>query len=189
MKGSRTMYLDGIGPVLLEKSSRARRITMTVRPQLGIRVAVPQRVSYEEAADFVRYKRDWLKKTLETIAKNRERQRPLGEKFAAMDKKTVKTALCERLRELAREHGFIYHGVTIRNQKTRWGSCSYRNTISLNAKLAILPPDLRDYVILHELAHTRVHNHSAAFWRELEKHVPGAKRQAARLKEYDLKLL
>ncbi len=188
MSGSRTLHLEDIGPVLLEKSDRAKRITMTVRPSVGIRVAVPQRVSYEEAADFVRYKRPWLEKILVIIAKNREQQRHLAEKFAALDMQEIKSALRERLRELARQHGFIYHGVTIRNQKTRWGSCSHRKTISLNAKLAVLPPDLRDYVILHELAHTRVHNHSPAFWHELERHVSGAKRQAARLQEYDLRL-
>jgi predicted metal-dependent hydrolase len=76
MNGSRTLHLEDIGPVLLQKSTRAKRITMTVRPSLGIRVAVPQRVSYEEAADFVRYKRPWLRKILVTIAKNREQQRP-----------------------------------------------------------------------------------------------------------------
>ncbi len=188
MNGSRTLHLEDIGPVLLQKSTRAKRITMTVRPSLGIRVAVPQRVSYEEAADFVRYKRPWLRKILVTIAKNREQQRPLAEQFSNLDKNEVKATLRERLRQLAREHGFIYHGVTIRNQKTRWGSCSYRKTISLNARLAVLPPDLRDYVILHELAHTRVHNHSPAFWHELERHVPGARAYAARLQEYDLRL-
>lgn len=68
------------------------------------------------------------------------------------------------LQRVARQHGFSYERVSIRHQKTRWGSCSGRGTISLNIKLLCLPPELVEHVLVHELCHTVHPNHSAAFW-------------------------
>ena len=72
-----------------------------------------------------------------------------------------------RLSGLARVHGFAVSAVSIRNQRTRWGSCSASGRVSLNWRLIQLPPDVCDYVLLHELTHLRHPNHSARFWREL----------------------
>jgi predicted metal-dependent hydrolase len=79
--------------------------------------------------------------------------------------------LKERLELLARRFGFSYNRIYLRRQRTRWGSCSGSNNISLNLRLALLPPRLRDYVMLHELVHTRVPNHGQDFWRELNRFV------------------
>ncbi len=73
-----------------------------------------------------------------------------------------------RVMELANQHGFTVDRVTVRNQRTRWGSCSRRGTISLNWRLIQIPDHVRDYVLLHELAHTRHMNHSRRFWQEVE---------------------
>ena len=80
--------------------------------------------------------------------------------------------LCARLDELAGAHGFAVAGVSIRNQRTRWGSCSPSGRISLNWRLIQLPPIVCDYVLLHELTHLRHLNHSARFWRELARLCP-----------------
>jgi hypothetical protein len=78
-----------------------------------------------------------------------------------------------RLSELARLHGFVVSAVSIRNQRTRWGSCSRSGRVSLNWRLIQLPPAVCDYVLLHELTHLRHPNHSARFWRELARLCPG----------------
>lgn len=78
-----------------------------------------------------------------------------------------------RTRELAATHGLVIQRVSVRNQRTRWGSCSRRGTISLNWRLIQMPPAVRDYVILHELMHRREMNHSPRFWREVERVCPG----------------
>jgi hypothetical protein len=78
-----------------------------------------------------------------------------------------------RLHELARAHGFTVKAVSVRNQRTRWGSCSPSGRISLNWRLVQLPPDVCDYVLLHELTHLRHLNHSTRFWRELARLCPG----------------
>jgi hypothetical protein len=83
--------------------------------------------------------------------------------------------LPQRLELLAHQHGFTYKNVHIRNLKSRWGSCSHDNSIGLSIFLMQLPWRLIDYVLLHELVHTRVHNHSAKFWQELQKYSPSAK--------------
>jgi len=72
-----------------------------------------------------------------------------------------------RCQDLAAKHGLTISRVTIRNQRTRWGSCSTRGVISLNWRLVQMPPDVADYVILHELMHLKQPNHSRRFWREV----------------------
>jgi len=101
-------------------------------------------------------------------------------------RKQAKKILPARLEELARKHGFKYGKVAIRNAKTRWGSCSYRNNINLNLHLARLEPELVDYVIMHELCHTIEKNHSARFWALLHKHLPNATELRKRLKTVKL---
>jgi predicted metal-dependent hydrolase len=77
-----------------------------------------------------------------------------------------------RVRELADLHQLPARCVTVRNQKSRWGSCSRRGTISLNWRLIQSPPFVQDYIILHELCHLREMNHSCRFWREVEQVCP-----------------
>lgn len=77
-----------------------------------------------------------------------------------------------RVREFAAQHQFTVQRITVRNQKSRWGSCSRRGTISLNWRLIQTPDFVRDYIILHELAHLRHMNHSARFWTEVERLCP-----------------
>jgi predicted metal-dependent hydrolase len=77
-----------------------------------------------------------------------------------------------RVMELAAQHQVAVSHVSVRNQKSRWGSCSRRGAISLNWRLIQTPPHVRDYIILHELMHRREMNHSARFWREVEKVCP-----------------
>jgi predicted metal-dependent hydrolase len=76
------------------------------------------------------------------------------------------------LRSVAQELGFPLKGATVRFQRTLWASCSHRDTVSLNARLLLIPPGLVRYVFIHELAHTRHRNHSREFWQVVAAHVP-----------------
>jgi predicted metal-dependent hydrolase len=84
----------------------------------------------------------------------------------------AKTELAVRARELADAHCLKVKRVSVRNQKSRWGSCSHNGTISLNWRLIQLPAAVRDYIIIHELMHLRELNHSPRFWSEVEKVCP-----------------
>jgi hypothetical protein len=84
----------------------------------------------------------------------------------------AKRHLTELLLHAASKNGFDVGKISVRLQKTRWGSCSRKGDISLNAKLLFLPRELVDYVLMHELCHTVHHNHSRDFWLLMEKHLP-----------------
>lgn len=92
--------------------------------------------------------------------------------------------LPQRALELAGRHQAAIRRVTIRNQKSRWGSCSRRGTISLNWRLVQAPALVRDYIILHELAHLKQMNHSPRFWAEVERLCPGFREAERWLKQH-----
>jgi predicted metal-dependent hydrolase len=90
-----------------------------------------------------------------------------------------------RLKELAQMHGFRHNKISIRNNKRNWGSCSSQNNISLNLQMMKLPDELIDYILLHELVHTEVKNHSQHFWKKLDEITGGKARELARhVKKY-----
>ena len=98
----------------------------------------------------------------------------------------LKSKACVHLRSwlvtLSREHGFTFGGMAVRSQRTRWGSCSKRKTISLNLKLIFLPQDLARCVLVHELCHTVHLNHSPKFRALLERHEPDCARYEKELR-------
>jgi len=174
------------GTVLLEKSKRAKRLNITVQPFKGVRVAVPYGISMDDAKNIARAKRAWIRKQLARMREIEKDILHISSHMPPIDTDTAKIQLASRLAELAEQHGFSYNKVTFRQQKTRWGSCSAKNNISLNLRLASLPDELSDYVILHELVHVRIKNHGAQFWKELQRLMPDAQKRALSLKQYPL---
>jgi predicted metal-dependent hydrolase len=100
----------------------------------------------------------------------------------------AKSFLPKRVDELAKKHNFNYQKLAIKNTKTRWGSCSFKNNINLSLHLMRLREELIDYVILHELVHTKVKNHSIEFWTTLDIHCPNSKNLDRELKKYSLRI-
>ncbi len=101
-------------------------------------------------------------------------------------KNKAQSYLPTRLAELATQHDFRYTGCTVRHARTRWGSCSRLGKINLNASLILLAPELLDYVLLHELCHTREFNHSSNFWAEMYAVDPAFKAHRQALKTFAL---
>jgi predicted metal-dependent hydrolase len=186
MPQSTMIDIDGVGPVLFERSTRAKHVNISVKPFKGVRVAVPKRVSFERAEQFALSKKDWIRKTLVKIQQLEQQKSLLSTQLESLDWPKAEAQLIKRTAELAKQHGLTYNRVTVRNQKTKWGSCSAKDNISLNIQLTLLPQELMDYVILHELAHTKVKNHSPAFWQELDKYVENSRVVDAKLKHYML---
>ncbi len=186
---SETIQLEGVGRILFERSGRAKNINISVRPFYGVRVAVPFGVSFKKAREFACSKRDWIQKHLTKMRQVEQSHQILSQNFKNINRTDARKILVQRLDELANKHGLKYNRVFVRNQKTRWGSCSSKNNISLNAKLVKLPEKLMDYIILHELVHTRVKNHGKKFYAELGRFVADQKSLDSELKEYGAGLL
>ena len=164
------VHIQGVGQVELQRSRRAKHICLSVRPLKGVRIAVPWNVSYKEALAVAHEKADWLAEHVKRAAKV-EQEADGYNRMLPINRKVARKVIVDRLEELARRHGFTYNKVFVRNQKTRWGSCSSDNNINLNVNLIRLPGELMDYTILHELVHTRIKDHSPRFWGALGKYV------------------
>ena len=169
MLKSYTLWIDQVGNVLFERSLRAKHLNISVKPFHGIRVAVPRGMSFRKAEKIVISKRDWIQRHLARMKRAREKYDSILSQHPPLSRSSAREKLINRLKELSENYGYTYNRVFIRNQKTIWGSCSMRNNINLNIKLVWLPGDLMDYVILHELVHTRIKNHSSEFWQEMDR--------------------
>ena len=168
-----------VGIIRYIKNNRAKRIIISIKPEF-VRVTIPRRQTLKDAQKFVEQKINWIKKHSNNMKELIQKSKELPK----IDKEEARKKLGKRLSELAMEHNFQYNRVSIRNQKTRWGSCSSKDNISLNMKLLHLPDQLIDYILLHELVHTRVKNHSQDFWNELETVVPNARIVDKQLRDY-----
>lgn len=113
------------------------------------------------------------------------RKAPAGPAVEAL-RKEARRILVPRLEELAQLHGFRYNRVAIKNNVSNWGSCSSKGNINLNLRLVTLPPELRDYVMLHELCHLKQMNHGPEFHALLESVCPGHRELQRRMKAYRL---
>ena len=146
---------------------RARRYLLRVDPDGRVRVTIPRGGSRREADAFALRNRGWIEQQLSRV-------RPPAFSLEAQRtwRSRAKATLPERLYELAVRHGCVVKGVSIRSQKTRWGSCGRNGHISLNWRLMLMPEWVRDYVLVHELMHLRRLDHSPKFWRLVEAACP-----------------
>ena len=179
-----TIDIPSLGPVLFAASPRAKYLSITIKPDRTIRVAIPQGVSPAAAMKFLKSKIPWAKRHLDTL-QMLQQNRAQGS-LPAPGITSHGSVLGARLNQLAGKYGFTYNRLFIRNQRTRWGTCSSRNNISLNINLLKLPQELQDYVMLHELAHTRHKNHSRDFWAEMDRLVGDAKKLKKQMRSYKL---
>jgi predicted metal-dependent hydrolase len=147
---------------------RARRYLLRVDHDGRVRVTIPRGGSKREADAFVQRHVEW-------VARQRARLTPSAfgtdERLALRER--ARTELPARLLEIAAHHGLGVTGVSIRNQRTRWGSCGRDGKISLNWRLVLMPAAVRDYVLIHELMHLKRLDHSPAYWKLVASACPG----------------
>lgn len=149
--------------VHLVRDARARRYVLRVNGDGTLRLTLPRWGSLEAARRFARAERQWIERERARLL--RRATPSISPAGRAALKRRARIELTARLRRLAAQHGFEAGRVTIRDQRSRWGSCSPSGDISLNWRLVTMPDAVRDYVLLHELAHLREPNHSRRFWR------------------------
>jgi len=147
------------------QSKRARRMRLMVYCDGSVIVTAP--ISLREGAveQFLREKAEWLLAKISFFKRFKIRPRPrYGRKDYFKYKDKAGKLANERVAHFNRLYGFTFQQINIKNQKTRWGSCSQKGNLNFNYKIALLPPRLADYVIVHELCHLRELNHSRKFW-------------------------
>ena len=153
---------------------RSMRRTIAVEIRNGrVIVRAPQRMSQAEIERFVASKTDWINKHLE-VAK--QRQSVSVHPFTAAEIQQLADAalqdIPQRVRKYAAIIGVTVGRITIRNQKTRWGSCSSKGNLNFNCLLMLCPEEVRDYVVVHELCHRKELSHSPRFWNEVARVMP-----------------
>jgi predicted metal-dependent hydrolase len=157
----------------------ARRYVLRVRPDGDLRVTIPRGGSQREALRFADRHLDWARRQRTKVLASR---RP-PQMEQALRAQAVRE-LPPQLLALAERHGLPVCRVSIRNQRSRWGSCSPRGHIALNYRLVLMPPEVREYILVHELMHLRQGNHSIRFWRLVEAACPGFREAERWLKKH-----
>ena len=152
------------------RSSR-KTVSLEIRSDGTVLVRAPRRLSEKTIREFVQSKESWLREKLKKY-ENRPALPVFTESQMGNLKKQAKTDLTARVRRFAPLMGVTYGRITIRAQKTRWGSCSGEGNLNFNCLLVLTPPEIRDYVVIHELCHRKEMNHSARFWAEVAKICP-----------------
>jgi hypothetical protein len=166
---------------IIRRHKRAKRLRLTIGRDKQIVLTLPCGVSEMTGRRFMRQKADWITRTFENVGS-------LGSPTASghdyrKDKEKARAFVLRRLEYYNRFYRFQFNRVSIRDQKTRWGSCSAKSNLNFSYKLLYLPLELADYVIVHELCHLQEMNHSDRFWRLVEKVLPDYQVQRKRLKK------
>lgn len=156
---------------------RSRRKTLSIQIEKAGRILVraPLGLPEAEIRRFVEEKRGWIEKHLVQVSRREEAARQASRITPEEMHQLGNEALAwfpPRVRFFAERLGIRYGRITIRNQKTRWGSCSSAGNLNFNCLLMLCPEEVRDYVIVHELCHRKEMNHSPRFWAEVEKVLP-----------------
>ena len=168
--------------------SNRKTVAIQVNSDLSVTVRAPYSASETDIEEILKKKEAWISRHIEKIKKTKERfeaeptEKLTREKVIALAEEALKV-IPERVEYFAKVIGVTYGKITVRNQKTRWGSCSSKGNLNFNCLLMLAPPEVLDYVVVHELCHRKQMNHSKAFWLEVEKVLPNYKEVRKWLKE------
>lgn len=168
--------------------SNRKTVAIQVNSDLSVIVRAPYSASEKDIEEILKKKEAWISRHIEKIKKTKERfeaeptEKLTREKVIALAEEALKV-IPERVEYFAKVIGVTYGKITVRNQKTRWGSCSSKGNLNFNCLLMLAPPEVLDYVVVHELCHRKQMNHSKAFWLEVEKVLPNYKEVRKWLKE------
>jgi predicted metal-dependent hydrolase len=166
----------------IRKSRKAKNASLMVSHQKKVVVTLPWRYPEKLAKDLVNKHVDWIKKRLAVINQLVHIQPDnRGINTSAKYLLEAKQLMHAKTKVWNKHYGFDYKKIVVRNQKSRWGSCSAKGTLNFNIKLIFLPEDLIDYVVVHELCHLKEMNHSSRFWALVRQTIPDFAQRRKRL--------
>ena len=176
------------------RSSR-KTLAIEIRPDMRVIVRAPYQASGSYIEQFIADRTDWIVEHLRKLEqKNRQCNDALPVKKLSNDEiKKLADKACTyipgHVAHFAPLIGVTYGRITIRNQRTRWGSCSSRGNLNFNCLLMLTPPEVIDYVVVHELCHRKEMNHSGRFWNEVARVLPGYAEQEKWLKTHGSEIM
>lgn len=173
---------------------RSQRKTLSIQIDSHGQVIARAPIYMPEAdiRKFIQEKEDWIEKHLQKRQIEKEALQEEGKFTQEEIQKLANLATAvipQKVAYYARLMNVTYGRITIRNQKTRWGSCTREGNLNFNCLLMMTPPEVLDYVVVHELCHRLEMNHSARFWVQVEKVMPDYKKHRKWLKEHGGKLM
>lgn len=175
--------------IVVIRSDR-RSFAIEIGRDKKIKVRVPRRASKVQIDELLKEKQDWILKTLDKIeqrntaeAREYEEAKPLSSEEVKKLKKEARNHLASLTEYWAEKIGVSYGRISIRGQKTRWGSCSSKGNLNYNYLLILCPDDVIEYVVIHELCHRIYMNHSKRFWEKIEEFCPNYRQARKWLKQ------
>ena len=174
----------------VKTSIRAKRVRFSIYSDCSLVVTKPIFFSENIIEKFIRKKANWILRKLEYFKNNK---RPIFKNDYENYLKHKGESLSfvyKRINYLNKEYNFKFNKVNIKNQKTRWGSCSNKGNLNFNYKILFLPDYIADYIIVHELCHLKELNHSPRFWNLVSKSLPnyiGARKDLSLWKGFNIK--
>ena len=174
------------------RNKRRKHIAFSVEAGGIINVRAPYGISEKQIKEILHKHEEWILKQLQ-IEEEKAKERSCLPKLSGAERealgKEAARLIPQRVRYYATMLDVEYGRITIRCQKTRWGSCSARGNLNFNCLLMLAPPEVLDYVVVHELCHRKEMNHSKAFWAEVEKILPDYRKAKGWLTEHGGELM
>lgn len=182
--------VEDMGVNTAQKQGREYELIRSARKSLALQVKedgrvvvrAPLSMAARRIEFFVIDHWDWVEKQRQRLSRQRENARRITEEERQEGIRKAKEIIPRRAACFAARMGVSYGRITIREQKTRWGSCSQKGNLNFNWKLVLMPPEILDYVVVHELAHRKEMNHSPRFWAVVEKELPDYRKRREELK-------
>lgn len=167
-------------PYTIIRSDR-KTIAIQIMPEGNVVVRCPKRMRSDDIKKFVECKSRWIEKHL--AARNPIEHSKLAEQEIKQLREKTRQLVTRRVEYFAPIIGVTYGQIAIRTQRTRWGSCSSKGNLNFNFLLGIVPSEVLDYVVVHELCHRKELNHSDRFWNEVSRILPDYKARKQWLKD------
>ena len=164
--------------------SNRKTIGITIKRDGSVILRAPLYCSVRKAEKFLLEKMDWIEETRNRLLEEKKvsDEDAFSSEELATIRKQAKKIIPPLVEEISREIGVDYGRISIRAQRSRWGSCSAKGNLNFNCLLVLLPENVRRYVIVHELCHLKELNHSKRFWYEVSKYQPTYREDRKQLK-------
>lgn len=170
--------------------TKRKTISLEIQREGRVIVRAPLGITERELEDFIESHKSWIERKRRLLEERKQQalsiKAPPSDEISPQEWKQIKTSFAEAVEEYCHRMNVTVGRITIRDQKTRWGSCSAKGNVNFNYRLYYMPRELMEYVVVHELAHRKHMDHSARFWEEVARYCPKYRIHRKELKKYEI---